>query len=117
VTEARRGVIAQEWRDARYTDATVQTKHLLAAEIIVETGIVSAANALTEATRLQVLRGTQRDRFEFVVPQDDDTVLLDLNDVVSITHPRFGLDTGPSARLISIEPDARAKTLRLTGWV
>lgn len=117
VTEARRGVIAQEWRDARYTDATVQTKHLLAAEIIVETGIVSAANALTEATRLQVLRGTRRDRFEFVVTQDVDTVALDLNNVVSITHPRYGLATGASARLIGIEPDARAKTLRLTGWV
>ena len=117
VTEARRSVIAQEWRDARYTDATVQTKHLLAAEIIVETGIVSAANALTEATRLQVLRGTRRDRFEFVVPQDDETILLDLNNVVSITHPRYGLDTGPLARLIGIEPNAQEKTLRLTGWV
>lgn len=117
VSEARRGVIAQEWRDVRYTNATVQTKYLLAPEITVETGIVSAADALTEATRLQVLRGVRRDRFEFVVTQDTDTMLLDLNNVVSITHPRYGLATGPSARLIGIEPDARSKTLRLTGWV
>jgi hypothetical protein len=116
VTAARRGVIAQEWREARYTDASVQTAHRLAREIVVETGIVSAANALTEATRLQALRGVRRDRFEFVVPQNTETALLDLGQVVSLTHPRYGLSGGALLRIIGVEPDAAAKTIRLTGW-
>jgi hypothetical protein len=119
VTDARRAFLAAEWREAKAEDTTVQLAHPLAPQTVEDSLIYLAANALTEATRRQALRGVQRDRYNIVVPSDSDhatTETLDLGDVVSLTHSRYALAGGPSFRIIGLEPDASKRQLSLTLW-
>ena len=76
VTVARRAFLAAEWREARFTDASVQTAHILAPSVTEDTYLTVFADALAEATRRQTLRGVQRDRFEITVPLDAETSRL-----------------------------------------
>jgi hypothetical protein len=116
VSDVRRGILAQRWQEEISTDTSVQTKHLLAPELIVETLLAVQANAATEASRVQTLRGADRDRFEFTVPLDDETVLIELGDVVTITHSRFGLSSGVDFRVISLADNADDELLTLNVW-
>lgn len=121
VTDARRAIVAQQWREATATDATVQPVHRLAALLTIDSLFADEADALTEAQRLLVLRSRQRHRFEVTTLFDDRTSALDLNDVVGLLHPRYGLgiagdEIGRLFRVIGIEPDARTERLRLTLW-
>lgn len=113
---ARRGFLAGEWSAVQASDAAVLTANLLAPQLEEETLLVSSANAQTEATRRQVLRGVHRDRFESVVPLDASTVTIDLGDVVKLTHARFGLTGGRKFVVIGVEPNATEGTLTLNLW-
>ncbi len=116
VSDVRRGVLAQAFQEEISTDASVQTKHLLAGELILETLLQVAANAATEAARVQTLRGADRNRFEFTVPLDSETVVLDLGDVITITHSRFGLSGGVDFRVITLGDNADDSTLLIGCW-
>jgi len=69
VTDARRQWLNQQYRTVTAPDATVKTAHLLASELNVNTPMVDAAAAKTEAERLQVLFGTRRDYLKVTVPR------------------------------------------------
>lgn len=116
VTDARRAVLAQPYADTSYTDATVATAHLLAQQLVDDTLLTAAADALAEATRRQALYGTRRDRFEFAVMLTDATAALDLGQVIALTHPRYGLSGGRLFRIIGLAPNAGTGTLTLTVW-
>lgn len=69
------------------------------------------------AYRLLTLYGTPRDLFTLRVrTRLEDTLILDLNEVVSVTYPRFGMDTGRLFRVIGIQADYRLGQLDLTLW-
>lgn len=116
VTDARRAFLATAWRETKAEDTAVKTAHLLAVQSVEETLLVSASVAGTEATRRQSLRGRLRHRFTAVVPLSEETEIVDLGDVVHLTHPRFGLSGGARFIVIGLEPDARRERLRLTLW-
>lgn len=124
VTVARRAFIAQEWREAVDTDATVQTKHLLAPQAEYNTALTVEADAVAEAGRIQDLHGTRRDLFELTAALDDDTADIDLNDVVELAHPRYGLgvegddlgELGSAFRVIGIQADGIARQITFTLW-
>lgn len=116
VSDARRAELVQRWLDAAATDTSVLTKHPLAPELVVETLIWDDTEASTEASRIQTLRGTRRDRFEFSVRMTNETVAVDLGDVVEIKSPRFGLSAGKNMLVIGVEPQPEDFTIRFNVW-
>lgn len=63
----RRNLLGMEYVRTSVTDTTVQTKHLLAPEITVQTTIDTLTDANTEAARLLELRKVRRDRLNIAV--------------------------------------------------
>lgn len=116
VTDARKAFLAKEWREIADTDATVQTKHLLAIESVEDTLLDVAADATTEADRRQTLRGADRQMFELALPLNDDTDTLELNDVIELTHSRYGLSGGESFRIIGLNINAEKSELLAVVW-
>ena len=116
VTAVRRPVLAADYLDATYTDASVQTAHLLAPQTVEESFLTTAADALAEATRRQVLRGTRRDQFELLLRYTDVNAAVDLGDTLLLTHSRYSLTGGKQFRVIGIEPNAKDATVLLTVW-
>lgn len=116
VTDARRVYLAQAWREVFAEDAAVATAHLLAPQTVEDTLFVVEADAQAEATRRQALRGVWRQRYEVVVALTAARAALDLGDVVTLTHPRYGLSAGVDCRILGIVPDAARDRLTLTLW-
>jgi hypothetical protein len=133
VTDARRAVVAQQWRTAVSTDATIQTSSLLSPETIEESALTTLTDAQAEAARRLALRKVARSRYEIVVPMNTETAVVDIGSVIQLTHPRFGLsvvqDAGGSIatltggalfRVLDITPSSRDSSLgpnlRLTIW-
>ena len=116
ITVARVAWLANDWREAVAEDAAVQTAHLLAPQIVEELYLTVAANAQSEATRRQTLRGVKRDRLEIEVGLTDETDELDLGDVITLTHTRHGLSAGKQFVILGVRPNAAAHTVTLTLW-
>mgnify|MGYP001202491519 CR=1 FL=1 len=116
VSDVTRNFLALEWREARSDDPAVKASHLLAPEITEESLMYSAADALLEVARRQVMRGILRHRYELVLQLNDDTKALDLGDVVSLTHSRYGLAAGALFRIIGLEPDGIGRTITVQVW-
>jgi hypothetical protein len=116
VTEARRAELAQPHKEVTATDPAVQTKHLLAPELIVDTLLAVGADAQVECDRVLTLRKTRRDQFRFWVPLEPEYAAVDLGIVVTVRHDRFGLSAGKQFRVVGIEPDAAQDRLTLQVW-
>jgi hypothetical protein len=116
VSDARRAFLAAAYRETTDVDAAVQTAYLLAQDTVEDTLYAVEADAAAEAARRQTLRGVRRRRFEAVLALNDDTDGLDLNDVVELEHPRFGLTPAVKFRILGIEPNARDGIVRLILW-
>jgi len=116
LTQARINWLAKEWREASDTDTGVLTAHLLAPQSVEQSLLTTAADAGAEATRRQALRGTKRDRMEIVVALTDETDEIDLGDVITLTHSRYGLDSGKQFTVLGVQPDAANHRLTLTLW-
>ena len=116
LTQARVNWLAKEWREKSNTDSGVLTAHLLAPQTVEESLLVSAADASAEAARRQTLRGTQRDRLEIVLELSDETDELDLGDVITLTHSRYGLSAGKQFVILGVQPDAANHRVTLTLW-
>lgn len=116
MSEARRAFLASEWRDAVAEDAAVKNAYPLAQEIVEETLLVDATAAAAEATRRQGVRSILRHRYEAVLALTPETLTLDLGDVVTVTHDRYGLSSGALYRVIGLEPDAENYRLTVHLW-
>jgi hypothetical protein len=117
VTEARRAFLALEWREAKAEDPTVKTVHLLAVQSDEDSLLQVAADAQAESNRRQTLRGILRNAYDCVVPLNDSVFgTLDLGDVVTLQHTRYGLSAGAKYRVIGVEPDARNNRVTLRLW-
>jgi hypothetical protein len=116
VDAVHQALVSTEWREATATDAAVQTVHLLAPQTIADSLLTTEADAQDEADRRQTLRGVLRHCFTTTVRLDAETLLLDLGDVVTLTHARYGLAAGADFRILRVEPDARAGSLGLLVW-
>ena len=78
--------------------------------------MLSSADAQTECTRRQTLRGVRRRRWEVVVPVDGLYAAPDMGNVIKITQSRFGLSGGKLFIVLGIEPNAARREARLTIW-
>jgi hypothetical protein len=116
VTDERRAWLKEEWRTVTAAGASL-TVHPLAEPLIMETLLVAAAAAQTEATRRAALFGNRRDRVVVGIRLDFARLLaLDLGVVVRIAVPRFGYDAGKLFRVIGIQTDLRRNRAELTLW-
>ncbi len=116
VTDAQRAFLAAEYRSQKADDSSVQTTHLLAPEIDEDTLLQASADASSEATRRQALFGAGRGMFDLILPFNDDTKALDLLNVISLTHSRFGFGAGKSVRILGMQPDETKREVALTIW-
>ncbi len=116
VTAAFREELKREYRSVVETDATVQTKHLLAPEMSRSTLLVDATDAATEAARLLTLHKARRDFVRLTVQFDASTASLDLGGVVSVRTRRLGYDAGRLMVVVGITSDGRAGRLTLDLW-
>ena len=121
VSDARRSEIGREWREAKAENTEIQDGNLLAPELIIDTLLAEEADAQAEADRLLKLYEIQRAQWQTTVQLNDDTVALDMADVVEIVHERYGLETegsdaGGLFTIIGIEPDFITRDLALTLW-
>lgn len=107
-----RASLAQEWRTVTATDASVQTTHLLASEVEVETLLVDAAAAQAEADRRLTLCSVRRDVYRVPLSSGYATA-RDLGDEIRLTVPRFGLDAGANAIVLGITENAETSITEL----
>lgn len=118
VTAARRAFLAAQYRAAATApDSGIRAAHPLAPQYVEPSLMLNESDAAAEATRRQTIRGTQRRWLQIVVTMSDDANLgVDLGDVISLTHPRFGLSGGVSFRVMGIQPDAQNDQITFVLW-
>lgn len=114
VTETNRTLYAAPYSVAKATNS-VSTKHLLAPNPdVIETLIVSSSDAATEATRRAALRAVVRTSVRLTTFSQAHEI--NLGDLASLTHPRFGFSAGASATVISIRERALDGRVELELW-
>lgn len=116
VADVRRAELAQEWLEEIDTDADVQVEHLLAREQAYHTLLTSPTDASTAAERIQALRGVKRGVYGFSVPHKIDVEALDMGDIITIVHPRFGLLGGKKVVIMTIEANPSKDTINMETW-
>lgn len=72
----------------------------------VEAYFNAEADAEAEAARLQVLYGTLRSLWRLTLPRR--ALLLELGDLITIAHPRFGLAEGRDVLVLEVAPEINA---------
>lgn len=113
-TDARATYLAQEYRYAAPSgalDATIKDVWLNATILTKDTLIVNSADADTEAIRLFNLRSVPHREFELEVITS--AFAIDIGDVITITHPRFGFANGQDVIITEMKEDVRNNTALL----
>jgi hypothetical protein len=93
----------------------IKVTHLLAVEPDAkDTLLTSQTDAQAEATRLLTLWGAVRRTYQaecILAP-----LTLNLGDVVSLEHPRYGLSAGVLLKIIGISESVTTRRVTLTLW-
>jgi hypothetical protein len=118
LSAATRQWLSNEWRQTIAIDTTNTIARKLAPVLEFESLInANEADTSEQAYRMLALYAAPRDIINLTVrARVADTLLLDLNDLVEVTYPRFGMDTGKLFRIIGIQADYRIGQLELTLW-
>ena len=97
-------MFAEEWLSQTATDSTAAAIYNLYTDPeLIETNLLSASQALSEANRRLAIFSTQRKVFKFTGMPSLHNV--GLGSYVQITHPRFGLSGGKIGQVISVGID------------
>lgn len=116
VSDARRAVIAEDYRRSVATDSTVKTKHLLSDTLETVTLLDQRTDAATEAARVLGLRSVRRDRLLITASMDAYAGTLDLGDEVAVYMDRWGCAIGKAFRIIGIRLDVLSATVTFELW-
>jgi len=116
VSDAVREFIIQQYRTAPSTNNPIDitTVYPLADEERYDTLIAGAADAATEADRLQTLFGVQRK--VFTVSVKTQPFRLNLGDVVNIEDTRFSLTPARNYAIIGLDEDSLSGVITMTLW-
>jgi hypothetical protein len=95
----------------------VQAAHPLSTELRRDTLLSTAADAVAEAERLQLLLGFKAEAYEFST-EFDPLAPIRIGDVGTLTNPYYGLANGRRFVVLKREakPTAIPPTLKLTLW-
>lgn len=116
VSEADKARLQQPWREVTASDSSVQTKYLLAPEMVRDTSIQDATDLATEAARLLALHKVRRDFVEARVALTATNAAIDLGAVVRLTTERLGYSSGRDFIVVGIDANASRKRLTLDLW-
>ena len=114
VTDARVAYLEQEYRYSAPSgalDATIKDIWLNATIFTKDTLIVNSADADTESIREFNLRSVPHREFELEVKTSAFTI--DIGDIITITHPRFGFSAGQDVIITEMKEDTRNSTAML----
>lgn len=98
VPAAQRTFAAEPIRYAKREDTSIRGRHPLSPELVVDGLFAQSADADTEALRL--LNLWKNDPQLLSVPLPLRALQRDIGDVLTLTHPRFGLANGVDVRII-----------------
>lgn len=116
-TQYRLNFTLKNYRTLSTADLSIQTTYLNGAqELNINTLLVSATDAQTEATRQLNLRKVRRDYIAVKIKRSALAALPDLGNIINITYPRFGYDTGKKFVLIGFEMFLETDDLTLYLW-
>lgn len=97
-------LFAKEWYIAEATDATVLTNYQQNSAVPQkDTLLLSTATATAEATRLLNIKDTPR--FIYTATYFAHMLLVELGEFINITYPRYGLDSGKTGMVVSVDRD------------
>lgn len=115
VSEDTREDLSQPYRLSIDEDLTVLTAHPLATEsAVLGTQLADATEAATEATRRLVLR--DQIRMTFSVNSFATPFSVELGDVITIDHDRFGFDGGVQATIVGYSESVTPPKILLEVW-
>ncbi|CAH1672125.1 hypothetical protein [Chelatococcus asaccharovorans] len=110
-----RGFVGNEWREAKAENTAIQTKHLRAPPISLETLLVNPAAAGAEATRRLGLYGVRRDRVRVTVwRQKADGIRR--GDTIAIVMGRLGYADGRAMVVTGMRMDNLKGQITLELW-
>jgi len=115
LTEAEIAAYAQEWRTVSASDTDVLDQYPNAPEIIRYSVTTDATEAQTEADRVLAQCGVRRDIYKCTVSASL-TRGIDLGMRVSLTYPRFGMDSGVAFWVLGMTPNYADETTELLLW-
>ena len=116
VTEATKAILGDDYQSITKINAAVLTKYLLADKPDrVGSLLVVQAEADTEAQRRVTLRNVVRKIFTF--DAFSSPFVVDLGQVVQLTHPRFGFAAGALGVVTGIEEQPTKKRVKLEVWL
>ena len=96
--------LGQEWLTVTSTDSTTATTYKLDAQPVqVDTLLIDATEATTEAARRRNLWKTQR--AIYTATYLPDLLLVELGDTWTLTHARLGLSAGKTGLVVKIDRD------------
>lgn len=107
--------LSNQYRTVTAPDSTIQTVHLLARELNVDTLLVDAADAQDEADRLLALYSVDRDPLRVKVPRDQVPADV-LGQILQLQVPRYGYNAGKLFVVIGLEEDHETGNLILVIW-
>lgn len=117
VSQARRALLAEEWRTATADDAAVKTTHLLAPEKEAFSLIDAEADAQDEADRLLALYSEKRDFLRVRLPPDNaEALALELGDVVELDYARFDWGGGKPFVVTGLIYEFRLNQMTVELW-
>lgn len=108
---------AVEYRRVTVQDTAVQTAHPNSLPIEIDTCLVSASDASTEANRRLTLYKVGRQMYQVKARLESATLaLIDLGVCLTIIYPRYGLDSGKLLRVLGITVNAEMNEIDLRLW-
>lgn len=114
VTDDYKTWLEEDWREEIAEDASVLNLYLLAQDDEFETALRDQADALAVVAKWLTLLKTKR--FEISLLVKSPALVCSLGDVIDITYPRFGLDSGVLHRVFALEEDYSNNEYKIKAW-
>lgn len=115
VTAATKEDWAQEYRTVSVSDSSVKTAYPASTEVRIDTLLRYSSDAQSLADSQHALIKAKRDILVCEAYIEGSTS-VDIGNVVRITIPRFGLNSGKLYTVIGVELDPRINRIALTLW-
>jgi len=114
VTEAERAFLENKFRNTEAVDLAVKAIFLKADELIIETPLQFAVDAQALADETLLILKEKITTIQVRVTSK--AFALDINEVVRILHPRFGLSLGLDFRIIRLQENVATNTVIMDLW-
>lgn len=108
--------LKDRYRQVKYDDEARKDRNPLSEPFTLTTLLTEETDAQIEAERWFTLLKPGRIILEVYVNLENFNSIVDLNDVVKITHKRFGLSDGKKMRIIGYAEDLNDDTIELILW-